>query len=45
MTKKGLHHGGTEFAEFGVFLIKNSSLRVLSASAVSLIFVCLAPSW
>ena len=30
-----IHRRGTEFAEFGVFLIKNSLLRALRASAVS----------
>jgi hypothetical protein len=29
-----IHRRGTEFAEFGVFLIKNSLLRALRASAV-----------
>ena len=33
--KSMIHRRGTEFAEFGVFLIKNSLLRALRASAVS----------
>jgi hypothetical protein len=31
---KNIHHRGTEFAEFGYLLIKNSLLRALRASAV-----------
>ena len=30
-----IYRRGTEFAEFGVFFIKNSLLRALRASAVS----------
>ena len=32
--RRCIHHGGTEFAEIGEFLTKNSLLRVLRASAV-----------
>jgi hypothetical protein len=36
-TERNIHPRGTEFAEFEVFLIKNSSLRALRASALKIV--------